>query len=88
LLAVVPQPNENAWLLGLAALRQQQHVGLVGARGLEPATFGATNRWPIASTTASTDPCRDPPRPAAGRPETAVCEGSLAGEEGFEPSIP
>ena len=36
MLAVVPQPNENAWLLGLAALRQQQHVELVGARGFEP----------------------------------------------------
>jgi hypothetical protein len=33
---VHPQPNENAWLLGLAALRQEQHVGMVGARGLEP----------------------------------------------------
>ena len=36
LLAVHPQPNENAWLLGLAALRQEQHVGMVGARGLKP----------------------------------------------------
>jgi len=36
LLAVHPQPNENAWLLGLAALRQEQHVGLVGARGIAP----------------------------------------------------
>jgi hypothetical protein len=36
LLAVHPQPNENAWLLGLAALRQEQHVGMVGARGLAP----------------------------------------------------
>ena len=35
LLAVHPQPNENAWLLGLGALRQEQHVGMVGARGLE-----------------------------------------------------
>jgi len=34
LFAVHPQPNENAWLLGLAALRQEQHVGMVGARGL------------------------------------------------------
>jgi hypothetical protein len=43
LLAVHPQPNENAWLLGLAALRQEQHVGMVGARGLGPirTTFSA-----------------------------------------------
>ena len=34
LLAVHPQPNENAGLLGPAALRQEQHVGMVGARGL------------------------------------------------------
>ena len=38
LFAVHPQPNENAWLLGLAALRQEQHVGMVGARGFEPPT--------------------------------------------------
>jgi hypothetical protein len=37
---VHPQPNENAWLLGLAALRQEQHVGLVGARGVAPTTCG------------------------------------------------
>jgi hypothetical protein len=36
LLAVHPQPNENAWLLGLAALPQEQHVGMVGARGIAP----------------------------------------------------
>jgi hypothetical protein len=36
LLAVHPQPNENAWLLGLVALRQEQHVGMVGARGIPP----------------------------------------------------
>jgi len=36
-LAVHPQPNENAWLLGLAALLQEQHVGMVGARGFDPA---------------------------------------------------
>ena len=29
-----------------------------------------------------------PTRPSARRRETAVCEGKLAGEEGFEPSIP
>jgi hypothetical protein len=32
--AVHPQPNENAWLLGYAAIKG--HVGMVGARGLEP----------------------------------------------------
>lgn len=36
-----PQPNENAWLLGYAALRDgslttQERVGLVGARGVDP----------------------------------------------------
>jgi hypothetical protein len=36
LLAAHPQANENAWLLGQAALRQE-HVGMVGARGFEPA---------------------------------------------------
>jgi hypothetical protein len=37
LLAVHPQANENAWLLGLVALKQEQekHVGMVGARGVE-----------------------------------------------------
>ena len=35
LLAAHPQANENAWLLGQAALRQE-HVGMVGARGLAP----------------------------------------------------
>ncbi len=33
--AVHPQPNENAWLLGQAAMRWE-HVGMVGARGLKP----------------------------------------------------
>jgi DNA invertase Pin-like site-specific DNA recombinase len=36
LIAVHPQPNENAWLLGLTALRQEKHVGMVGARGVAP----------------------------------------------------
>ena len=36
LLAVHPQPNENAWLLGLAGLRQEHLVGMVGARGVKP----------------------------------------------------
>jgi hypothetical protein len=43
-LAVHPQPNENAWLLGLAALRQEQHVGMVGARGLEPLEITSSAR--------------------------------------------
>ncbi len=39
--AAHPRPNENAWLLGYAAMRDgslttQQEVGLVGARGLAP----------------------------------------------------
>lgn len=42
IIAVHLQPNENAWLLGLVAARGQQLLtqpvmGLVGARGLEPA---------------------------------------------------
>jgi hypothetical protein len=41
IVAIHPAPNENAWLLGQAALREesllaQQHVGMVGARGLAP----------------------------------------------------
>ena len=40
IVAVHPQPNENAWLLGLVAAREQRLLtqrvmGLVGARGLE-----------------------------------------------------
>jgi hypothetical protein len=42
IVAAYPQANENAWILGLVAARQgrlqmQQDVGLVGARGFEPA---------------------------------------------------
>ena len=41
IIAVHPQPNENAWLLGLMAAREQRLLpqrvmGLVGARGLAP----------------------------------------------------
>ena len=41
IVAVHPQPNENAWLLGLVAAREQplltqRVMGLVGARGLAP----------------------------------------------------
>ena len=41
LIAAYPQPNENAWLLGQAAMRDgslvsEDDVGLAGARGLEP----------------------------------------------------
>jgi DNA invertase Pin-like site-specific DNA recombinase len=41
IVAVHPAPNENAWLLGLVAVREQrltaqQDVGLVGARGVAP----------------------------------------------------
>jgi hypothetical protein len=40
IVAVHPQPNENAWLLGLVAAREQRLptqrvMGLVGARGLK-----------------------------------------------------
>jgi hypothetical protein len=45
IVAVHPVPNENAWLLGLVAIREQQlttqrEVGLVGARGGEARLFG------------------------------------------------
>jgi len=41
IVAVHPQPNENAWLLGLVATREQRLppqrvMGLVGARGIAP----------------------------------------------------
>jgi hypothetical protein len=41
IVAVHPAPNENAWLLGLVAVREQRlqrqrEVGLVGARGVRP----------------------------------------------------
>lgn len=41
IIAVQPQPNENAWLLGLVAAREQRLLpqrvlSLVGARGLAP----------------------------------------------------
>ena len=41
IVAAHPQPNENAWLLGLVALREerlrtQRVIELVGARGFEP----------------------------------------------------
>lgn len=41
IVAVHPAPNENAWLLGLVAVREerltaQRQVGMVGARGVEP----------------------------------------------------
>jgi len=41
IVAVHPAPNENAWLLGLVAVREQRlqaqpEVGLVGARGIAP----------------------------------------------------
>ena len=41
IVAIHPAPNENAWLLGLVAVREQRltvqpQVGLVGARGVEP----------------------------------------------------
>ena len=43
IVAIHTAPNENAWLLGQAAMREeaslsQQHVGMVGARGFEPPT--------------------------------------------------
>jgi hypothetical protein len=45
IVAVHPAPNENAWLLGLVAVREQtlttqREVGLVGARGVATTTCG------------------------------------------------
>ena len=45
IVAVHPAPNENAWLLGLVAVREerlttQRQVGLVGARGVEARLIG------------------------------------------------
>jgi hypothetical protein len=42
--ALHPQPNENAWLLGYAAMRDgsltvQHRVGMVGARGVAPSPY-------------------------------------------------
>jgi DNA invertase Pin-like site-specific DNA recombinase len=44
IVAVHPSPNENAWLLGLVAIREerlttQREVGLVGARGVRPTLY-------------------------------------------------
>ena len=40
------RPNENAWLPGQAALRQGQHVGMVGARGDAPPVPTSLSRLP------------------------------------------
>ncbi len=53
IVAVHPVPNENAWLLGLVAVREgrlttQRQVGLVGARGVRP----TLSNCPSASTGA------------------------------------
>jgi hypothetical protein len=50
--AVHPQPNENAWLLGLVAAREQpllpqRVMGLVGARGVGRAISTYTISMPI-----------------------------------------
>ena len=50
IVAVHPQPNENAWLLGLIAAREgrlqmQQVMGLVGARGVEPRLTRSSGIW-------------------------------------------
>ncbi len=61
LLAVHPQPNENSWLLGLAALRQEQHVGMVGARGVASRLCG------LSSVLRRDAPCAPRPTPADAR---------------------
>ena len=43
--ALHPQPNENAWLLGYAAMQDgsllgQRQMGMVGARGVGPSLYG------------------------------------------------
>ena len=45
IIVIHPARNEDTWLRGHAALRDgsvqlQEHVGLVGARGLEPTLYG------------------------------------------------
>lgn len=50
IVAIHPAPNENAWLLGQAALREksllsQQHVGMVGARGIAPRVTRSSGIW-------------------------------------------
>ena len=50
LVAIHPAPNENAWLLGQAAMRDeslatQEDVGLVGARGVGPRLTGSSGIW-------------------------------------------
>jgi hypothetical protein len=50
IVAVHPQPNENAWLLGLVAAREgrlqmQQVMGLVGARGVGPRLTRSSGIW-------------------------------------------
>ena len=49
IVAVHPAPNENAWLLGFVAVREQKvttqrEVGLVGARGDKPPQSTLTSR--------------------------------------------
>jgi len=53
--ALHPQPNENAWLLGYAAMRDgslttQQHVGMVGA--VSPALWATRRRISAAERLA------------------------------------
>jgi hypothetical protein len=53
IVAIHPAPNEHAWFLGQAALREGsllEDVGMVGPRGLEPATTQSSMRpfrWPV-----------------------------------------
>ena len=59
-----------------------------GLRGLSPQASEPQSGGSIASTRASNDPaarCREVPLGTSKQP---VREGKLAGEEGFEPSIP
>ena len=71
IVAVHPQPNENAWLLGLVAMREQQLrtqrvMGLVGARGFEPPTSSSRT---MRATKLRHAPTVMPAAPRAARAE-------------------
>ena len=64
IVAVHPAPNENAWLLGLVAVREQRltvqrQVGMVGARGFEPPTSSSRTMRATKLRHAPTE-CRRP----------------------------
>ena len=75
LAAVHPQPNENAWLLGLAALRQEQHVGMVGARGVKPPGPTLTSRpGPFGAASSANIGCSHVTAPCPDRRSVSIPE--------------